>query len=119
MLIFKLLPFRSYEKEGDKIKLESPLRIKNLENRCYLSREDAEDDTRINTIKSNERASTVAVRDRAKRQNIVTTYSQSETWLIHLHEEYETLNDLRYIRTHDIVTLKHTQKDGYLALGPD
>lgn len=36
-LVFKLYPFRSFEKEGDKIKLESPLRIKNIENRCYFS----------------------------------------------------------------------------------
>jgi len=44
MLVFKLLPFRSYEKEGDPIKLLGPIRIKNIENRCYLSREDIEDD---------------------------------------------------------------------------
>lgn len=36
-LVFKMHPFRSFEKEGDKIKLESPLRIKNMENRCYIS----------------------------------------------------------------------------------
>jgi len=44
ILVFKLLPFRSYEKEGDPIKLLGPIRIKNIENRCYLSREDIEDD---------------------------------------------------------------------------
>lgn len=40
MLVFKLLPFRSYEKDGDRIRLLGPIRIKNIENRCYLSRED-------------------------------------------------------------------------------
>ena len=40
ILVFKLLPFRSYEKEGDPIKLLGPIRIKNIENRCYLSREE-------------------------------------------------------------------------------
>lgn len=39
-----MYPFRSFEKEGDKIKLESPLRIKNMENRCYISTERNRDD---------------------------------------------------------------------------
>lgn len=34
-----MYPFRSFEKEGDDIKLKSPLRIKNMENRCYISTE--------------------------------------------------------------------------------
>lgn len=30
MLVFKLLPFRSYEKDGDRIRLLGPIRIKNI-----------------------------------------------------------------------------------------
>lgn len=45
ILVFKLLPFRSYEKEGDPIKLLGPIRIKNIENRCYLSCENIDDDS--------------------------------------------------------------------------
>jgi hypothetical protein len=46
-----MYPFRSFEKEGDKIKLESPLRIKNMENRCYISTEKnrSDDDLEISS----------------------------------------------------------------------
>lgn len=91
--MFKLYPFRSFEKEGDRIKLESPLRIKNLSNRCYIS-----------TEKNNQ-----------DRYNIVTTYSQKFTWLIHLHESPKALNDRDAIRTHDLLFLIHTKNEGYLT----
>lgn len=48
--------------------------------------------------------------------NIVTTYSQSYTWLFHLHESHESLNDIDEIRTHDIILLTYTKNDGYLCL---
>jgi hypothetical protein len=40
---------------------------------------------------STEQRSPTEKRKKTKRFNIVTTYSQSETWLIHLHEGHETL----------------------------
>ena len=85
-LVFKLEPFRSFEKEGDQIKLESPLRIKNISNRCYISTE-----TKLD------------------KHNIVTTYSKGFTWLIHLHEEHDTIEVLQAIRTHDLIFLIHTK----------
>ena len=92
-LIFKLDPFRSFEKEGDKIKLESPLRIKNNSNRCYISTETKEG-----------------------KHNIVTTFSRNFTWLIHLHEEHDTLEDIEQIKTHDLLFLIHTKNEGFLTL---
>ena len=41
--------------------------------------------------------------------NIVTTYSRNYTWLIHLHEDYDTLKDTEQIRTHDLLFLIHTK----------
>lgn len=93
-LVFKLEPFRSFEKEGDKIKLESPLRIKNISNRCYISTE----------------------KNNLEKYNIVTTYSRSFTWLIHLHETHETLGDKDQVRTHDLLFLIHTKNEGYLCI---
>lgn len=74
----------------------------------------------INSFKDESkcRQSVVINRFKGKRENIVTTYSQTETWLIHLHESSETLDDVQTIRNHDIITFKHTQKGGYLAVGP-
>lgn len=92
-LVFKLEPFRSFEKEGDMIKLESPLRIKNISNRCYISTETKEG-----------------------KHNIVTTYSRSFTWLIHLHEDHDTLDNIEQIRTHDLIFLIHTKNEGFLTL---
>jgi hypothetical protein len=74
MLVFKLLPFRSFEKEGDKIKLESPLRIKNIENRCYLSLEDMDDESgAVDKMKESE----IMAKIKRRKFNIVTTYSQT------------------------------------------
>ena len=50
-LVFKMYPFRSFENEGDNIKLESPLRIKNMENRCYISTEKNTGNEEVNESK--------------------------------------------------------------------
>lgn len=58
--------------------------------------------------------SSINIKD--EKFNIVTTYSQSYTWLFHLHEGHETLEDTDHIRTHDIILLTYTKNDGYLCL---
>jgi hypothetical protein len=53
------------------------------------------------------------------RYNVVTTYSQSQTWMLYLHESHLTIKDKKRINTHDIIYIVHTHHRGFLTSQQD